>query len=81
MEKEDERQVTLDLTLKMTSAQVVEASVTTTDNSPSQDYTHQDDPTTLLHVTPRFKPCTIVQRIYILMLEFDKRRNTILTLE
>ena len=28
------------LTLMMTSAQVVETSVTTTDNSPSQDYTH-----------------------------------------
>ena len=27
----------------MTSAQVVETSVTTTDNSPSQDYTHPDD--------------------------------------
>ena len=37
------------LTLKMTSAQVVEMSVTTTDNSPSQDYTHPDDQTTLLH--------------------------------
>ena len=36
------------LTLKMTSAQVVEMSVTTTDNSPSQDYTHPDDQTTLL---------------------------------
>ena len=32
----------------MTSAQVVEMSVTTTDNSPSQDYTHPDDQTTLL---------------------------------
>ena len=32
----------------MTSAQVVETSVTTTDNSPSQDYTHLDDQTTLL---------------------------------
>ena len=32
----------------MTSAQVVEKSVTITDNSPSQDYTHLDDPTTLL---------------------------------
>ena len=42
----------------MTSAQVVETSVTTTDNSPSQDYTHPDDQTTLLHVTPRFKPFT-----------------------
>ena len=33
----------------MTSAQVVETSVTTTDNSPSLDYTHLDDQTTLLH--------------------------------
>ena len=32
----------------MTSVQVVETSVTTTDNSPSQDYTHPDDQTTLL---------------------------------
>ena len=36
----------------MTSAQVVKTSVTTTDNSPSQDYPHPDDQTTLLHVTP-----------------------------
>ena len=34
----------------MISAQVVETSVTTTDNSPSQDYTHPDDQTTLLHI-------------------------------
>ena len=34
----------------MTSAYVVETSVATTDNSPSQDYTHPDDQTTLLHV-------------------------------
>ena len=33
--------------LWVTSAQVVETSVTTTDNSPSQDYTHPDDQTTL----------------------------------
>ena len=32
----------------MTSAQVVETSVTNTDNSPSQDYTRPDDQTTLL---------------------------------
>ena len=31
------------MTLMMTSAQVVETSDTTTDNSPSQDYTHPDD--------------------------------------
>ena len=34
----------------MTSAQVVETSVTITDNSPSQDYTHPEDQTTLLHL-------------------------------
>ena len=33
----------------MTSAQVVETSVTITDKSPSQDYTHPDDQTTLLN--------------------------------
>ena len=33
----------------MTFAQVVKMSVTTTDNSPSQDYTHPNDQTTLLH--------------------------------
>ena len=37
--------------LMMTSAQVVETSVTTTDNSPSQGYTYPVDQTTLLHVT------------------------------
>ena len=34
--------------LMMASTQVVETSVTTTDNSPSQDYNHPDDQTTLL---------------------------------
>ena len=34
---------TIHLTLKMTSAQVVETSVKVTSNSPSQDYTHRDD--------------------------------------
>ena len=47
----------------MTSAQVVETSVTSTDNSPSQDYTHPDDQTKLLHVTPGFKPFTEVKFI------------------
>ena len=42
----------------MTSAQVVEISVTTADNSLSQDYTHLDNQTTLLHVTHGFKPFT-----------------------
>ena len=34
------------LTLMMTSAQVVETSVTVTDNSPFEDYPHPDDHTT-----------------------------------
>ena len=34
------------MTLMMTSAQVVETSVTVTDNSPFQDYPHPDDHTT-----------------------------------
>ena len=40
-------------------SKVVETSVTATDNSPSQDYTHPDDQATLLHVTPGFKPFTV----------------------
>ena len=46
------------LTLMMTSAQVVETSVTVTDKSPFQDYPHPDDHTTRSTVTPGFKPFT-----------------------
>ena len=49
----------------MTSAQVVETLVTTTDNSPSQDSTHPDDQTTPLHVTPGFKPITVLKAIVL----------------
>ena len=35
----------LTLTLKMTTAQVVETSVTVNNNSPIQDYVHTDDQT------------------------------------
>ena len=51
--------ITFSSTPTKTSAQVVETSITTTDNSPLQDYTHPDDQTTLLHVTPEFKPFTV----------------------
>ena len=49
----------------MTSAQVVETSVTTTDNSPSQDYTHSDDQTTLFEIfnsnaTEKTKICPLI---------------------
>ena len=43
---------TIHLTLMMTSTQVVEMSVTTTNNSASQDYTYLDNQTTLSHVSP-----------------------------
>ena len=43
----------------MTSAQVVETSVNVTLNSPSKDYTHPDDSTSLSYdMTPGFKPFT-----------------------
>ena len=46
------------MTLKMTTAQVVETSVTVT-NSSFQNYTHPDDHTTRTTDTPGFKPLTI----------------------
>ena len=47
----------------MTSAQVVETSVTVTDNSPFQDYPHPDDHTTRSTVAPGFKPFTVYEYI------------------
>ena len=48
----------LTLTLKMTTAQVVETSVTVNNNSPIQDYVHPDDKTQPFEMTPGFKPFT-----------------------
>ena len=48
------------LTLKMTTAQVVETSVTVNNNSPIQDYVHPDDQTQPFEVTPGFKPFTVL---------------------
>ena len=42
----------------MTTAQVVETSVTFNNNSPIQDYVHPDDQTQLFEMTPGFKPFT-----------------------
>ena len=51
----------LTLTLKMTTAQVVEMSATVNNNSPIQDYVHLDDQTqpTFEMLTPAFKPFTL----------------------
>ena len=51
--------IQLTLTLKMTTAQVVETSVTVNNNSPIQDYAYPDDQTQLtFEMTPGFKPFT-----------------------
>ena len=51
--------IQLTLTLKMTTAQVVEMSVTVNNNSPIQDYVHRDDQTQpTFEMTPGFKPFT-----------------------
>ena len=50
--------IQLTLTLKMTTAQVVETSVTV-NNSPIQDYVHPDNQTQpTFEMTPGFKPFT-----------------------
>ena len=60
-------QVTLDsedLTLKMTTAEAVETSVTTTCNSLSQDCTNLDDHISQTSIdTPRFKPFALIHNL------------------
>ena len=52
------------LNRKMTTAQVVETSVTVNNNSPIQDYVHPDDQTQpTFEMTPRFKPFTVVSAL------------------
>ena len=54
--------IQLILTLKMTTAQVVESSVTVNNNSPIQDYTHPDDHTQPIYeMTPGFKPFILLE--------------------
>ena len=48
--------IQLNLTLKMTTAQLVETSVTVNNNRPIQDYVHPDDQTQpTFEMTPGFK--------------------------
>ena len=62
----------------MTSAQVVETPVIATDNNPSRYYTHPDGQSTLLHVTPGFKPFT--GRPYVVWCRIESYHNFHLTL-
>ena len=65
--------IQLTLTLKMTTAQVVETSVTVNNNSPIQDYVHPDDQTQpTFEMTPGFKPftTTILLHNFLSFLDF-----------
>ena len=48
----------------MTTAQVVETSVTDNNNSPIQDYVHPDDQTQPFEMTPGFKPFTVLPLLF-----------------
>ena len=65
----------LTLTLKMTTAQVVETSVTVNNNSPIQDYVHPDDQTQPFDMTPGFKPFTIIILIIIIIIFFINSKD------
>ena len=61
--------IQLTLTLKMTTAQVVETSVTVNNNSPIQDYVHPDDQTQPTYeMTLEFKPFTMIILYSIIIL-------------
>ena len=75
--------IQLTVTLKMTTARVVETSFTVNENSPIQDYVHLDDHTAVmlyllimkLRLTPLFKPFTISQ--HTIYWAKNKKRITI----
>ena len=52
----------------MTTAQVVEMSVTIKNNSPIKDYVHPDDQTQPFEMTPGFKPFTVLLLFLLLLL-------------
>ena len=60
--------IQLTLTLKMTTAQVVETSVTVNNNSPIQDYVHPEDQTQpTFEMTPGLKPFTVLIIFFIII--------------
>ena len=64
----------LTLTLKVTTAQVVETSVTVKNNSPIQDCVHPDDQTQPTYeMTPGFKPFT--EELYVSKKVVHQRAN------
>ena len=63
--------IQLTLTLKMTTAQVVEMSVTVNNNSSIQDYIHPDDQT-----RPTFEMTPLVQTFHIISNGYRTGRST-----
>ena len=63
----------------MTTAQVVETSVTVNNNSPIQDCVHPDDQTQPFEMTPGFKPFT--DYIYLLFFKIHHCPSAVFTLE
>ena len=67
--------------MKMTTAQVVETSVTVNNNGPIQDYVHPDAQTQpTFEMTPGFKPFTVLLETvfrysYIQCLKFRKHKR------
>ena len=58
--------IQLTLTLKMTTAKVVETPFTVNNNSPIQDYVHPDDQTQpTFEMTPGLKPFTLFTYLLI----------------
>ena len=68
--------IQLTLTLKMTTAQVVETSVTVNNNGPIQDYVHPDDQTEpTFEMTPGFKPFTMLNKLSTVLGLFGRRNK------
>ena len=64
------------MTLKMTAAEAIETSVTTINNSLSQDFTNLDDqPSQTLTDTPGFKPFTLY--VSVLYVALTTKRITV----
>ena len=71
--------IQLTLTLKMTTAQVVETSLIVNNNRPIQDYVHPDDQTqTTYEMTAGFKPFTENERIKKVNFDLPFAHSTIL---
>ena len=70
--------IQLTSTLKMTTAQVVETSVTVNNNSPIQEYVHPDDQTQpTFEMTPGFKPFTTIK----CLIKINYLEKNVLTVE